>query len=90
MLVSSSEGFNSTSQVVDFSREMLRPRNDLYEVVLWRDSFKVIGNELFFYMGIHQEAIVIPENVDAIRALDGGYTKEDSMKLTNKTLGIAH
>jgi glyceraldehyde-3-phosphate dehydrogenase (NAD(P)) len=90
MLVSSSEGFNSTSQVVDFSREMLRPRNDLYEVVLWRDSFKVIGNELFFYMGIHQEAIVIPENVDAIRALDGGYTKEDSMKLTNRTLGIAH
>ena len=39
-------------------------------------------------MGVHQEAIVTPENIDAIRALMGGYSKEESIKLTNKMLGI--
>jgi len=39
---------------------------------------------------VHQEAIVLPENVDAIRAVSGGYSREDSMKLTDSSLGIAH
>jgi hypothetical protein len=38
---------------------------------------------------VHQEAIVTPENIDAIRALSGGYSKEESMNLTDLSLGIA-
>jgi len=41
-------------------------------------------------MAVHQEAIVVPENIDAIRALYGGYTREESMKLTDASLGIVH
>jgi len=42
------------------------------------------------FLGVHQEAIVVPENIDAIRALTGGYTREESMKMTDESLGIVH
>ncbi|MCP8305284.1 MAG: type II glyceraldehyde-3-phosphate dehydrogenase [archaeon] len=88
LLLNSKEGIDSTAKVTDMAREIGRPRNDLYEVPVWEDSIKVIDDEIYFYMGVHQEAIVIPENMDAIRALIGGYSKEESIELTNKTLGI--
>jgi len=45
--------------------------------------------ELYFFQAIHQESDVVPENVDAIRAMleiekDGA----KSIKKTNKALGI--
>ncbi|MCP8307316.1 MAG: type II glyceraldehyde-3-phosphate dehydrogenase [archaeon] len=88
LLINSKDGIKSTAQVTDFAREIGRSRSDLYEVPIWEDSIKVIDDEIYFYMGVHQEAIVIPENIDAIRALMGGYSKEESIKLTNKMLGI--
>ena len=89
MLVSSKmDGFKSTANIVDLAREMRRPRNDIYEAVVWRDSVKVEGDELYFFMAVHQEAIVTPENVDAIRALTGTMSKEDSIKKTDASLGI--
>ncbi|NWG09219.1 MAG: type II glyceraldehyde-3-phosphate dehydrogenase [Nitrososphaerales archaeon] len=88
LLVDSREGIKSTAQVADLARELGRPRSDLYEVAVWGDSIKIIDDEIYFYMGVHQEAIVIPENIDAIRALTGGYSKEESIRLTNKMLGI--
>jgi hypothetical protein len=33
---------------------------------------------------------VVPENIDAIRALTGGYSREDSMRMTDESLGIVH
>lgn len=88
LLMNSKDGIKSTAHVTDFARELGRPRSDLYEVAVWGDSIKVIDDEIYFYMGVHQEAIVTPENIDAIRALMGGYSKEESIKLTNKMLGI--
>jgi len=89
MLVSGKrEGFKSTANVMDLAREMKRSRNDIFESVIWRDSIKVIGRELYFFMAVHQEAIVTPENVDAIRAMLGTASKEDSMRTTNQSLGI--
>jgi glyceraldehyde-3-phosphate dehydrogenase (NAD(P)) len=82
--------FRSTSNIFDLSREMGRPRNDLYEAVIWRDSVKVIGNEIYLFMAVHQEAIVTPENIDAIRSLMGTSGKSESIALTNKTMGISH
>jgi glyceraldehyde-3-phosphate dehydrogenase (NAD(P)) len=89
MLVSGKkEGFKSTANIIDYAREMRRPRNDVYESVVWKDSVKVLDNELYFFMAVHQEAIVIPENIDAIRAMVGDDTREESMKMTNRSLGI--
>jgi glyceraldehyde-3-phosphate dehydrogenase (NAD(P)) len=89
-LVDGKSGFKSTAQVIDLAREMGRPRSDTYEATVWRDSVTVIDGEAYMFLGVHQEAIVIPEVVDAIRALVGGYTREQSMKMTDESLGIVH
>ena len=38
----------------------------------------MIGNEIYFFMAIHQESIVTPENIDAIRAL---YGKSEKLRI---------
>ena len=88
LLVNSADGFKSTSQILDYGRELGRNRSDIYEAIIWKDSINLIENELYFYMGVHQESIVVPENVDAVRALQGKITANDSIKITNETLGI--
>ena len=47
------------------------------------------GKKLYYYQAIHQESDVVPENIDAIRAMCN--LESDSMKSvekTNKALGI--
>ncbi len=88
MLISSKDGFTSTAKIIEYARE-LRLRYDLYENVVWEDSIGVDGNDLFITQAIHQEAIVVPENIDAIRAVLELAEKEESIKKTNSTLGIA-
>ena len=88
LLVNRADGFKSTSQILDYGRELGRNRSDIYEAIIWKDSINLIENELYFYMGVHQESIVVPENVDAVRALQGKITANDSIRITNETLGI--
>ncbi|QQG49090.1 MAG: type II glyceraldehyde-3-phosphate dehydrogenase [archaeon] len=89
-LVDGKSGFKSTASVMDLAREMGRPRNDVYEATVWRDSVAVVDREAYMFMAVHQEAIVVPENIDAIRAVSGGYSREESMKMTDVSLGIKH
>lgn len=89
-LVDGKSGFKSTASIMDWAREKGRDRNDVYEGSVWKDSVTVVDGEAYMFLGVHQEAIVVPENVDAIRALKGGYAREESMKLTDESLGIAH
>jgi glyceraldehyde-3-phosphate dehydrogenase (NAD(P)) len=89
-LVDGKSGFKSTAAIMDLAREMGRPRNDTYEATVWKDSVTVIDGEAYMFLGVHQEAIFVPENVDAIRALAGVYSREESLKLTDESLGIVH
>jgi len=90
ILISGKDGFKSTGQLFDYARELGRCRSDLFELAVWKDSIRIIDNELYVYMGVAQEAITVPENIDAIRAISGGYTREESIGMTNKTLNILH
>jgi len=66
-----------------------RPRADLYENCIFEDSIYANKNELCFFQAIHQEADVVVENVDAIRAMTGlSKDASDSIKLTNSALGF--
>ncbi|MFP4558586.1 MAG: type II glyceraldehyde-3-phosphate dehydrogenase [Archaeoglobaceae archaeon] len=87
MLVSSKDGFSSTAKVIEYARE-LRMRSDLFENVVWEDSIGVADGELYLTQAIPQESIVIPENLDAIRAMFELKDKEDSINTTNRTLDI--
>lgn len=88
MLVSAEDGFTSTAKVIEFAREY-RMRYDLFENVVWRESVSVVDGELYATQAIHQEAIVVPENIDAIRAMFELADRDESMKITNETLGIS-
>jgi glyceraldehyde-3-phosphate dehydrogenase (NAD(P)) len=90
MLVDGKAGFKSTAQVIDWAREVGRPRNDVYEAVVWRESVTVVGDEVYMFMGVHQEAIVTPENIDAIRAVASDDPAEVSMRKTDASLGVRH
>jgi glyceraldehyde-3-phosphate dehydrogenase (NAD(P)) len=89
-LVDGKSGFKSTANIMDWAREKGRDRNDVYEATVWKDSVTVVDGEAYMFLAVHQEAIVVPENIDAIRALSGSATREESMKMTDESLGIAH
>jgi len=46
------------------------------------------GPDLYLFQAIHQEADVVPENVDAVRAIADVATKEESVERTNEALGV--
>ena len=83
------QGITSTAEIIEVARDIKRPRNDMWESCIWPESITVTGKEFYFFQAIHQESIVVPENVDAIRAMmelesDGA----KSIEKTNKTLGL--
>ncbi len=90
MVIAGKEGFKSTSHVIDWARWKGRPKNDVYEAAIWKESVTVVDeNELYLFLGVQQESIVVPENVDAIRAMMGTMSQAESVRMTNSTMGIA-
>ncbi len=88
LLFKASDGYTTSSQVYEMFRDITRPRSDMYEASIWEDMVNVDNGKLYWSHVVHSEGIVIPENVDAIRAAAGVSNKELSMKKTNKSLGI--
>ena len=67
-----------------------RMRGDLYEVALWADMLKVQGDELFYGYMVDNQAIVIPETIDAVRAITGReMSGKRSIALTDEALCVA-
>jgi glyceraldehyde-3-phosphate dehydrogenase (NAD(P)) len=88
-LVSSKDRIKSTAEAMELAKDLGRPRGDMWENVVWKDSIAINKGELYFFQAIHQESDVVPENVDAIRAMleiekDGA----KSISKTNKALGM--
>lgn len=83
------EGIVAPNRTQELMRDLGRPRGDLWEVALWSDSLAVKGNEVFYTYQVDNQAIVIPETIDAIRALTASEENADtSIQMTDKALGI--
>jgi glyceraldehyde-3-phosphate dehydrogenase (NAD(P)) len=83
------QGITSTAEIIEVARDIGRPRNDMWENCIWPESITVTEKEIYFFQAIHQESIVVPENVDAIRAmmeLESEGVK--SIEKTNKAIGM--
>ena len=87
-LFNAADGFESTAQLMDYARDLGRYRYDMQEIMVWEDSIYVNGNELAFIQAVHNESDVIPENVDAIRAMFNLCDAKTSIDKTNKSFGI--
>ncbi len=79
------EALNS---IFALARDLNRNRGDVYEIPVWEDSISVNGNEVYLIWATPNESNVVPENIDAIRALTELANKEESIEKTNKTLSI--
>jgi len=89
LLVEADSGLGSTAEIMECARDLGRPRSDLFEIAVWKESINVKDGELFYMQAIHQESDVVPENVDCIRSMLE--LEEDSIKSiekTNKNMGI--
>ncbi len=83
------EGVDGTPQVMEYARDRGVGFNDMMENVVWENGVRVDGQDAYFFQAIHQESIVVPENVDAIRAMFGlAPSGRESVALTDRALGL--
>lgn len=89
VFVEARDGLPAPNVIKEMTADLGRPHGDLYEVALWSDTLMVEGEELFYNYMVDNQAIVIPETVDAIRALTGREREAvASIARTNAVLGI--
>lgn len=89
-LISWRDGLSGINTVRELMADLCRPRENLYEVALWEDMLTVQGDEAFYAYLVDNQAIVIPETIDAIRALTVLETDANaSIAKTNASLGIS-
>jgi glyceraldehyde-3-phosphate dehydrogenase (NAD(P)) len=88
-LVRMRDGLVALNSTVELMRDLGRPRGDLWEVALWEDVLAVHGREAIYTYQVFNEAIVVPETIDAIRALVGTVTDgRTSIAMTDRALGV--
>jgi glyceraldehyde-3-phosphate dehydrogenase (NAD(P)+) (phosphorylating) len=88
-LIRTGEGLVALNSVKELMADHGRPHDNLYEVALWADMLRVQDDELFYAYMVDNQAIVIPETIDAIRALTGTIpSANESIVRTNAALGI--
>lgn len=88
-MIEYSQGLSANNTVKELMFSLNRPNGDMYEVALWKDMLKVVDDELFYAYIVDNQAIVIPETIDAIRALTGiEKVALKSIQKTNASLGI--
>ncbi|WP_380674566.1 type II glyceraldehyde-3-phosphate dehydrogenase [Salinigranum sp. GCM10025319] len=81
-------GLDGVGKLKNFALDAGRPRGDLWENCIWGESIAVAADDLYLFQAIHQESDVVPENVDAIRAVMGLESQDESMRMTDDALGV--
>ncbi|AOT04666.1 type II glyceraldehyde-3-phosphate dehydrogenase [Arthrobacter sp. U41] len=83
------DGLVALNSTIELMKDLGRPRGDMWEVAVWEELVTVEGDEAYLTYQVYNEAIVIPETIDAIRALTGSAPDAvTSMTMTDSTLGM--
>ena len=83
------DGFQGNASLFRYARDLGNPRGDMYEIGLWDESIVESGNDIMYAINIPQEAVTIPETIDAIRATMGMQTEGAlAVAQTNQYLGM--
>jgi len=81
-------GIEGCGDLLDLGRELPRPRTDLYENCVFGESVELAHGECTLFQAIDQESDVVPENVDAVRAVTRTAAGQESRALTDRSLDI--
>jgi glyceraldehyde-3-phosphate dehydrogenase (NAD(P)) len=83
------DGFNSNASLFQWARYMEYPRADMYEIGLFEEMVGLSGDDVVFAINIPQEAVTIPETIDAVRAaMEMQSTSAAAVAATDRCLGI--
>ena len=75
--------------MIELMRDLGRPRADMWEVAVWEDALAVDEHDIYLTFQVHNEAIVVPETIDCIRALTGTEpSAAASIARTDAALGV--
>ncbi|MFC6954053.1 type II glyceraldehyde-3-phosphate dehydrogenase [Halorubellus litoreus] len=74
--------------IKEYAMDRGRPRADVWENCIWGESVTMEDDDLYLFQAIHQESDVVPENVDAIRAVLGTDDQTASIETTNDAMGM--
>jgi glyceraldehyde-3-phosphate dehydrogenase (NAD(P)) len=77
---------NGCASIKTTAADAGRPRGDVWENCIWKGSITVEDKTLYCIQAVDQRAIVVPENIDAIRALATDKDADSSMEITNTAL----
>jgi glyceraldehyde-3-phosphate dehydrogenase (NAD(P)) len=93
-------GLDGAGAIKELAQDAGRPRADIWENCIWGESITVESgastaradgdavSDLYLFQAIHQESDVVPENVDAIRAITGTADRDESIQTTNEAMGL--
>jgi glyceraldehyde-3-phosphate dehydrogenase (NAD(P)) len=87
-IVSSQAGLFSTDTLFEFIRRTRPYSADMYEVCVWKEQMEVHKNKLRLTQAVDPHSVHIPEVIDAIRAMTTQMSRNESMRLTDQSLGI--
>ncbi len=87
-LESAGDGYDSTSKLHEKMRDLHRPRSDMQEAAVWEETVTVDDGTLYWIHMVHQESIVVPDNIDAIRSMLDMENRDASIEKTNKAMGL--
>jgi glyceraldehyde-3-phosphate dehydrogenase (NAD(P)) len=79
---------DGAGKLKEYAMDRDRPRADVWENCIWGESITMEDDDLYLFQAIHQESDVVPENVDAIRAVLGTDGQESSIAKTNDAMGV--
>lgn len=83
------EGIVALNSTLELMKDLGRSRGDMWEVALWEDILTVDGDQAYYTYQVDNQAIVIPETMDAIRALTEAVTAgAESIARTDEALGM--
>ena len=83
------DGLIALNSTIELMKDLGRPRGDMWEVAVWEELVTVEADEAYLTYQVYNEAIVIPETIDAIRALTGSAPDAaTSMTMTDLALGM--
>ena len=79
---------DGAGKLKEFALDAGRPRGDLWENCIWGESITVEDDDLYLFQAIHQESDVVPENIDAVRAVAGTADATESIQTTDEALDM--
>lgn len=83
------DGLVALNSTIELMKDLGRPRGDMWEVAVWEELVTVEGDEAYLTYQVYNEAIVVPETIDAIRAVtESAPDAVTSMRMTDSTLGM--